>query len=114
MLERNSIVADGTVTIDEALARAEERAACGKSPIVVGIVRNPNSTCWWVCLARQRTAIMWVSAHRLRRQAEAQIALVEHPAQGDLDDDAAFAGLVQDLAAHGDDELEQTRVRARG
>jgi hypothetical protein len=114
MLQRNVIVAYGTVNIDQALAHAEERAAGGKPAIIVGIVRNPNGKCWWVCLARRWADITWVSVHRLKQQAEAHIALVERAARGGyLDDDAAFAGLVQELAAHGDDELQHTLVLAR-
>ena len=109
------IVAYGTFNIDQALARAEERAAQGRPTVVVGIVRNPNTNCWWVCLARQRADLRWVSAHRLRKQADAQIALVERAAQGGrLVDDAVFAGLVHELAAHGDEDLQHTLALTQG
>ena len=109
MLRRNVTVAYGTSNVDRALAGAAESAARGKPTIVVGIVRKPNAKCWWVCLARQWTDITWVSAHRLRKQAEAQIALVERAAQkGRLDDDGGFAELIQELAANGDDDLQRT------
>ncbi len=115
MLQRNVIVAYGTVNIDQALARAEERGARRRLPIVVGIVRNPSGKCWWVCLAWQCTDITWGSAHRLRRQAKAQVAVVERVVRGGyLDNAAACAELVQELAAHGDDELQHTLALARG
>ncbi len=114
MLGQNVLVAYGTVKIDEALARAAERAARGRTTVVVGIVRNPNAECWWVCLARHRAEIVWVSAHRLRRDADAQVAVVEQafrrvsPA-----DDAVFRKLVEELADQGDQEAGQTLEAAR-
>ena len=109
MLQRNVLVAYGTFNIDQALERAEERAARGKSTIVVGIVRNPNANCWCLCLARPWTDPTWVSAHRLKKQADAQVALVERAARGGrLDDDAEFAELVRELAAQGDGDLQDT------
>ena len=109
MLRRNVSVAYGTFNIDRALAQARESAARGRPTIVVGIVRHPNSGCWWVCLARQQDDITWVSAHRLRKAADAQVGLVERDAQGGrLDDDAVFAELLQELAAQGDENLQHT------
>ena len=109
------IVAYGTFNIDQALARAGERAAHGRPTVVVGIVRNPNTNCWWVCLARQRADLRWVSAHRLRKEADAQIALVDHATQGGrLVDDAAFAELAHELASNGDDDLQHTLALTQG
>ncbi len=114
MLGQNVLVAYGTVNIDEALARAAERAARGRATVVVGIVRNPNAECWWLCLARDRSEIVWVSAHRLRRDADAQVGMIEQAfRRASPADDEVFRNLVEELASHGDEEAGQTLEAAR-
>jgi hypothetical protein len=103
------LVAYGTVNIDRALAVAAERHARGHATLVVGIVRYARGKCWWLGIARPRTALEWVGAYHLRQQADAQIPIIERAAaEGALDDGARFTKLRQDLAAVGEPDLQPT------
>ena len=102
-------VAYGTVNIERALALAKERHTRGHTPLVVGIVRYARGKCWWLGIAHPRTALEWVSAYRLRQQADAQIPVIERAvAEGALRDGARLAALLQDLAAEGEPDLQAT------
>jgi hypothetical protein len=106
-------VAYGTVNIERALALATERHLRGHATIVVGIVRYARGKCWWLGIARPPAALEWVSAHRLRQQADAQIAIVERAAaEGALKDGARYAELLQDLSAEGEPDLQPTLALA--
>lgn len=113
MLGQNVLVAYGTVKIDEALTQAEERSLKGRATVVVGIVRNPNADCWWVCLARSRADFTWISAHRHRRQADAQVVMIERTLRRASIDDAMFQRLVDELAANADEDVLPTLSMAR-
>ncbi len=103
------VVAYGTLSIDQGLLRLDALNTAGTPAIVVGIVRNPNADCWWLCVARSGSAVHWVSAHRRRRDAEAQVPQVQKAVeQGALRDDVIFAQLLEDLAAQSDNDLQYT------
>ena len=96
----------GTLNIEAQRLRAARAAAGGRLTIVVGIVRSALSNCWYVGLARQGGPLAWVSAHRLKRDAEEQVQLVLYADQeGDLRDDATWQRLLHDLAARSEQEL---------
>ena len=102
-------VAYGTLNIDQALARAREYDSAGVPTMVVGIVRNPNTQCWWLCISRCGHEVRWVSAHRRRKEADAQVNVIHDAVRhGALSNDAVFARLVEDLASEGDGELHAT------
>jgi hypothetical protein len=103
------VVAYGTLSIDHALLRLDALNTAGTPAIVVGIVRNSNADCWWLCVARSGSAVHWVSAHRRRRDADAQVAQVQKAVeQGALRDDVIFAHLLEDLAAQSDVDRQHT------
>ncbi len=103
------VVAYGTLSIDQGLLRLDALNTAGTPAIVVGIVRNPNADCWWLCVARSGSAVHWVSAHRHRRDADAQVAHVQKAVeQGALRDDVIFAQLLEDLAAQSDADVQHT------
>ncbi len=103
------VVAYGTLSIDQGLLRLDALNTAGTPAIVVGIVRNSNADCWWLCVARSGSAVHWVSAHRRRRDADAQVPQVQKAVeQGALRDDVIFAQLLEDLAAQSDNDLQYT------
>ncbi len=103
------VVAYGTLSIDQGLVRLDALKTAGTPAIVVGIVRNSNADCWWLCVARSGSAVHWVSAHRRRRDADAQVAHVQKAVeQGALRDDVIFAHLLEDLAAQSDEDRRHT------
>ena len=107
------IVGLGTLSLDQALQRARELDPGRKAAMVVGIVRHPNTPCWWVCIARCGRDVRWVSAHRLRREAEAQVMRVQRAVgQGALWDDGVFVQLLNQLMAEGDPALQHTLALA--
>lgn len=97
------LLAYGTQGITDAATAAKSYAL---PTLVVGITREPRAKCWRVCLARTDSEIRWVSAHRHKKDAELQAALVYATAQdNDLSNDSVFATLVRELEAHRDAEL---------
>ncbi len=100
------LVAYGTVAITEALARAAAGPDAGQPLTVVGILRHPRSRCWCVGVARAGDPLTWVSAHRLLKTAETQIARIGQAVQhGDRRDATGWSRLLPALAAEGDPDL---------
>jgi hypothetical protein len=97
------LLAYGTQGITDAVAAAGRHTL---PALVVGITREPKAKCWRVGLARTGSDLRWVSAHRHKKEAELQAALVYATAQdNDLADDVIFAALVGELEARRDAEL---------
>ncbi len=106
------VLAFGTTEIEEAVQRATLVAAVGRCLIVDGlvpIIRRPPTQHggWQFRLSHWGRPPVVVSMHRLRRDAEAQMGRVYRAnSERDLRDEAAFAALIQALAAFGDGAVE--------
>ncbi len=106
------LLAFGTVEIDAAVLRATLVAAAGRCLVVAGlvpIIRRPPTQHggWQFRLSHWGRPSVVVSMHRLRRDAEAQMGRVYRAnSERDLCDEAAFAALIQALAAFGDGAVE--------
>ncbi len=104
------IRAAGTIAIAEAVQAATEAAAAGRCVIIAGLVSSAyrslgQQQAWQFSLSHWGRLPVVVSVHRYKRNAEAQVVRVNRASrERDLRDDAAFAALIQELAAFGDGE----------
>ena len=102
--------AAGTDAIAAAVQQATTFAAVGQCVVVAGLVfisthspRKPHA--WQFSLSHWGREPVVVSVHRYKRDAEEQVVRVQLMSRKrDLRDDAAFAALVEALAAYGDGE----------
>ena len=105
--ELEIIIATGLLEIDDALANAAEKHRKGALILVLGIVRSPGTKCWQVCMSRNGAPVVWVSAHRRRRDAEAQIKLVRQVDKpSDLNGNDSFDRLLEELRVQSDADLQ--------
>ena len=97
------VVAFGSMDLELSRAWATQVAAQGTPVIIIAITRQAHRGCWRVALSWQGDAPTWVSAHRLKTAAEAQVARLWHVVQeGNCGDRASFTRLAQQLATYGD------------
>ena len=114
------IVAYGTMDIGHAVAHAGQAVAHGKQTLVLGLTRfqsyKGHVAAWLVCLSWQGEQPIWISAHRLRRDAEWQLLRAQEVVkQRDMTGATGRMEVLNDLARHGDRDLAQVlaRVHAR-
>ncbi len=108
------IRAVGTIAIAEAVQRATEAATAGRCHVVAGIVfigHRPSAQHggWQFSLSHWGRPPVVLSRHRLKQHVGVQVARVRRALrERDLSDAAAFAALIQELAAFGDREAGST------
>jgi hypothetical protein len=99
--------AAGTIQIEKAVQAA---AAAGHCHIVAGILPVRHGPLgqrggWQFSLSHRGQPLVVITQHQYKRDAEAQVVRVSRAnSERDLRDDAAFAQLIQELAAFGDGE----------
>ena len=83
------VVAYGSWELEHSQRWATQVQAPDRQVIIIGITRQPQRSCWRVGLSWQGAPPTWISAHRLKRAAEAQVArvgqLIQHAGCGDRD-----------------------------
>ena len=95
------IVAYGTLELEQSQRWAGQRQ--GPPVLIIGITRQPQRGCWRVGLSWQGAPPTWVSAHRLKRAAEAQVARVGQFIQQErCGDQESVTRVAQQLAAYSD------------
>ncbi len=105
-------IARGTLAIESAIREASAAAAVGRCILVACLVpfryhSVPYRQGWQFSLSRCGQPPVVVSRHPYKRDVEGQaVRLHRANSEGDLRDDAAFAELIQELAAFSDGAVE--------
>ena len=111
---RQVVAVCGTLDIEAACMRAAHAVARGRLTVVVGLVRSPISRCWYVGLSRQGDPLIWISVHRIKRDAMQQIPLVLRAGQeSDLRDDMCWEKLQRELAMQSEPDLGDPQAGPR-
>ena len=111
MADQTVLVAQGTWAFEQAVAAAHRDRI---KDAVIGLTRYPRGRCWRVCCSWHGASPTWVSNHRRKADAAAQVVRLQLLlCEGGITDDATFNIAIQHLAAYSDAELEDLEAQQR-
>src|SRR5215212_6952446 len=101
-------MADQTVRVTQGIWAFEQALAQGgrSNEAVIGLTRHADARCWRVCCSWHGAPPTWISSHRRKADAAAQVVrltLLLH--EGGNTDDITFNVAIQRLAVYSDAEL---------
>ena len=104
-------VVHGSWAFEQAVAAAQRDRP---TATVIGLTRHPRGGCWRVCCSWHGSATRWISNHRRKAEAEAQITrLTQVLHAGGITDEETFTRTVQRLAAYSEAELAELEAQER-